>query len=98
MTAAVPDRLARLLHYLRKESKRLSTLKFVGIGGSACPPDMIRAFEDDYGVDSAPRLGHDRNEPARHGRLDQAEPDGPLARAEARAPMPSRAGRRSASR
>ena len=51
MTAAVPTVWLGLLHYLRKEGKRLSTLKFVGIGGSACPPEMIRAFEDDYGVE-----------------------------------------------
>ena len=51
MTAAVPTVWLGLLQYLRKEGKRLSTLKLVGIGGSACPPDMIRAFEDDYGVE-----------------------------------------------
>ncbi len=51
MTAAVPTVWLGLLHYLRKESKRLSTLKLVVIGGSACPPDMIRAFQDDYGVE-----------------------------------------------
>ena len=50
MTAAVPTVWLALLQYLRTEGKKLSTLKFVGIGGSACPPDMIRAFEDDYGV------------------------------------------------
>ena len=51
MTAAVPTVWLGLLHYLRKEGKRLSTLKLVVIGGSACPPDMIRAFEEDYGVE-----------------------------------------------
>ena len=50
MTAAVPTVWLGLLHYLRKEGKRLTTLKLVAIGGSACPPDMVRAFEDDYGV------------------------------------------------
>jgi fatty-acyl-CoA synthase len=50
MTAAVPTVWLGLLHYLRKENKKLTTLKFVGIGGSACPPDMIRAFQEDYGV------------------------------------------------
>jgi acyl-CoA synthetase (AMP-forming)/AMP-acid ligase II len=50
MTAAVPTVWLGLLQYLRKEGKRLSTLKLVAIGGSACPPDMVRAFEDDYGV------------------------------------------------
>ncbi len=51
MTAAVPTVWLGLLQYLRKEGKRLTTLKFVGIGGSACPPEMIRAFEDDYGIE-----------------------------------------------
>jgi acyl-CoA synthetase (AMP-forming)/AMP-acid ligase II len=50
MTAAVPTVWLGLLQYLRKEKKTLSTLKFVGIGGSACPPEMIRAFQEDYGV------------------------------------------------
>ena len=50
MTAAVPTVWLGLLHYLRMEKKTLSTLKFVGIGGSACPPEMIRAFQEDYGV------------------------------------------------
>jgi len=40
-----------LLGYLQKEGKKLSTLKMVVIGGSACPPAMIRAFEEDYGVE-----------------------------------------------
>jgi fatty-acyl-CoA synthase len=40
-----------LLSYLQMEQKKLSTLKLVVIGGSACPPDMIRAFEQDYGVE-----------------------------------------------
>jgi fatty-acyl-CoA synthase len=51
MTAAVPTVWLGLLQYLRKEGKRLTTLKFVGIGGSACPPEVIRAFEDDYGIE-----------------------------------------------
>jgi len=50
-TAAVPTVWQMLLGYLQKEGKRLSTLKTVIIGGSACPPSMIRAFEDDYGVE-----------------------------------------------
>jgi fatty-acyl-CoA synthase len=51
MTAAVPTVWLGLLQYLQKEGKRLTTLKFIGIGGSACPPEMIRAFEDDYGIE-----------------------------------------------
>jgi fatty-acyl-CoA synthase len=51
MSAAVPTVWLGLLHYMRKEGKKLSTLKLVVIGGSACPPEMIRAFEEDYGVE-----------------------------------------------
>jgi fatty-acyl-CoA synthase len=51
MTGAVPTVWLMLLAYLQKEGKRLTTLKRVIIGGSACPPAMIRAFEEDYGVE-----------------------------------------------
>jgi fatty-acyl-CoA synthase len=50
-TAAVPTVWLMLLQYLQKNDLKLSTLEMVGIGGSACPPAMIRAFEDDYGVE-----------------------------------------------
>jgi fatty-acyl-CoA synthase len=50
-SAAVPTVWLMLLSYLQKEAKTLSTLKLVVIGGSACPPAMIRAFEQDYGVE-----------------------------------------------
>ena len=50
MSAAVPTVWLGLLQYLRKEGKTLSTLKLVVIGGSACPPEVIRAFEEDYRV------------------------------------------------
>jgi acyl-CoA synthetase (AMP-forming)/AMP-acid ligase II len=51
MTAAVPTVWLGLLQYLRKENKGLTTLELVVIGGSACPPEMLRAFEEDYGVE-----------------------------------------------
>jgi fatty-acyl-CoA synthase len=50
-TAAVPTVWLMLLAYLQKEGKKLSSLKTVVIGGAACPPSMIRAFEEDYGVE-----------------------------------------------
>ena len=50
-TAAVPTVWLMLLGYLQKEAKRLTSLKLVIIGGSACPPEMLRAFEQDYGVE-----------------------------------------------
>ncbi len=51
MTAAVPTVWLMLLQYLRQENKKPTTLKLVAIGGSACPPAMIRAFEVDYGIE-----------------------------------------------
>jgi len=51
MTAAVPTVWLMLLAYLQKEGKRPTMLKRIVIGGSACPPAMIRAFEVDYGIE-----------------------------------------------
>jgi acyl-CoA synthetase (AMP-forming)/AMP-acid ligase II len=50
MSAGVPTVWLGLLNYMKQEKKRFSTLKSTVIGGSACPPAMIRAFQDDYGV------------------------------------------------
>jgi len=50
-TAGVPTVWLMLLGYMKKEGKKLSTVRKVAIGGSACPPEMIRAFEEDFGVD-----------------------------------------------
>jgi len=51
MTAAVPTVWLMLLAHLQKGGLKLTTLKTVVIGGSACPPAMIKAFEDDYGIE-----------------------------------------------
>ncbi len=50
-TAAVPTVWLMLLAYMRKEGKKLSWLKCVIIGGSACPPSIIKAFEEEFGVE-----------------------------------------------
>jgi len=50
VTAAVPTVWLGLLDHMRREGLRLSTLNRVVIGGSACPPAVIEAFETDYGV------------------------------------------------
>jgi fatty-acyl-CoA synthase len=50
LSAGVPTVWLGLLNYMKQEKKRFSTLKSTVIGGSACPPAMIRAFQDDYGV------------------------------------------------
>jgi fatty-acyl-CoA synthase len=49
-SAGVPTIWLGLLNHVRDKGLRFSTLKRTVIGGSACPPAMIRTFEDDYGV------------------------------------------------
>jgi fatty-acyl-CoA synthase len=50
MSAGVPTVWLGLLNYLKQNNLRFSTLKSTVIGGSACPPAMIRTLQDDYGV------------------------------------------------
>jgi len=49
--AGVPTVWQMLLGHLRANGLRFSHLKRTVIGGSACPPAMIKAFNDDYGVE-----------------------------------------------
>ncbi|HKR86861.1 MAG TPA: long-chain-fatty-acid--CoA ligase [Phenylobacterium sp.] len=50
-SAAVPTVWQMLLQHLRQSGERLATLKRVVIGGSAAPEALVRAFQDDYGVE-----------------------------------------------
>ena len=50
-SAAVPTVWQMLLQHLDKTNGKLSKLKRVVIGGSACPESIIRGFHDRYGVD-----------------------------------------------
>ena len=50
ITAAVPTVWMMLLQHMEKIGGKLPDLKHVVIGGSACPPAIIRKFQDDYGV------------------------------------------------
>jgi len=50
-SAGVPTVWLGLLAHVRQQGARFSTLQRTVIGGSACPPAMIRAFRDDYGVE-----------------------------------------------
>jgi len=50
MSAGVPTVWLGLLNYMKERKLRFSTLKRVVIGGSACPPAMIRSFQEEYGV------------------------------------------------
>ncbi len=50
VSAGVPTVWLGLLAFMKQNDKAFSTLKRTVIGGSACPPAMIRSFEKDYGV------------------------------------------------
>ena len=49
--AGVPTVWQMLLGHLKPNNLKFSTLTRTVIGGSACPPAMINAFRDEYGVD-----------------------------------------------
>ncbi len=49
--AGVPTIWQMLLGHMKPAGLKFSALKRTVIGGSACPPAMIAAFNDDYGVE-----------------------------------------------
>ncbi|HEX2215331.1 MAG TPA: long-chain-fatty-acid--CoA ligase [Xanthobacteraceae bacterium] len=57
MTAAVPTIWLMLLAHMEANGLKLSSLRRVLIGGSACPRAMIEKFEGNYGVDVAHAWG-----------------------------------------
>ena len=50
LAGAVPTIWSGLLSYLDQHPQDLSSLRNVVVGGSACPPSLMRAFNDRYGV------------------------------------------------
>jgi len=50
-SAAVPTVWQMLLAHLRETKGKVTTLKRVMIGGSAVPEAIVRAFQDEFGVD-----------------------------------------------
>ncbi|WP_323035894.1 3-(methylthio)propionyl-CoA ligase [Pararhodobacter sp.] len=50
VSAGVPTVWQGLLAHTDSQGVKFSTMKRTVIGGSACPPAMLRAFEIDYGV------------------------------------------------
>jgi fatty-acyl-CoA synthase len=50
-SAGVPTVWQMLLTHMKTNGLKFSTLKRTVIGGSACPPAMIDAFREDYGVE-----------------------------------------------
>ena len=81
MSAGVPTVWLGLLNYMKEKRLRFSTLRSVVIGGSACPPAMIRAFQDDYGVEVLHAWGMTEMSPlgtagtlkAKHAKAPKAE-------------------------
>ncbi len=51
-SAGVPTVWQGLLAYTESHGLRFSTMRRTIIGGSACPPAMLRAFEETYGVEA----------------------------------------------
>jgi 3-(methylthio)propionyl---CoA ligase len=51
IASGVPTIWQGLLHHVREHGVRFSSLKRTGIGGSACPPSMIKTFQEDYSVE-----------------------------------------------
>jgi fatty-acyl-CoA synthase len=50
-SAGVPTVWLGLLTYVKQNNLKFSTFRRTVIGGSACPPAMMRTLEDDYGVE-----------------------------------------------
>ena len=50
MAAGVPTVWLGLLNHMALHGLKFSTMRRTVIGGSACPPAMIKTFHDDYGV------------------------------------------------
>jgi fatty-acyl-CoA synthase len=51
LSAGVPTVWQGLLGYMEQNGRRFSSMKRTIIGGSACPPAMIRKFQETYAVD-----------------------------------------------
>jgi fatty-acyl-CoA synthase len=50
-SAGVPTVWLGLLNHMKQNGLKFSTFKSTVIGGSACPPAMMRTLENDYGVE-----------------------------------------------
>ncbi len=50
MSAGVPTVWLGLLGYMKQNDLTFTTMRRTVIGGSACPPAMIRAFKEEHGV------------------------------------------------
>jgi acyl-CoA synthetase (AMP-forming)/AMP-acid ligase II len=80
-SAGVPTVWLGLLTYMKAQGLKFGSLKRTVIGGSACPPAMMRTLEDDYGIEVIHAWGMTELSPlgtlaklkARHSGLPAAE-------------------------
>jgi fatty-acyl-CoA synthase len=75
LTCGVPTIWLRLLEYLDRNELRFSSLKLLGVGGSAPPRAMIEAFEVKYGVTVMNAWGMTETSPACTYGMPRAEHD-----------------------
>src|SRR6185312_9507964 len=79
--AGVPTVWFGVLQHLAESGRRLSTLKRAMTGGSACPPAMMRALEEEHGIDVLQGWGMSETSPigtiaqlkAKHSNLSAEE-------------------------
>jgi fatty-acyl-CoA synthase len=50
-SSGVPTVWLGLINHLRQNNLKLSTLRMTVIGGSACPPAMMKTLQEDYGIE-----------------------------------------------
>jgi len=72
-SCAVPTVQIMLLNYMRENKLRLSTLKRVAVGGSAIPEAVLRAYEEEYGVEVIHAWGMTETSPI--GTIGKLHPD-----------------------
>ncbi|HEX2200045.1 MAG TPA: 3-(methylthio)propionyl-CoA ligase [Burkholderiales bacterium] len=78
ISAGVPTVWLGVLNYMKENKLRFSTLNRTLIGGSACPPAMLRTLQKDYGVEVRHGWGMTEMSPlgtvcrlkAKHAKLD----------------------------
>jgi fatty-acyl-CoA synthase len=81
LSAGVPTVWLGVLNYMKEHKLRFSTLNRTLIGGSACPPAMLRTLEKEYGVEVRHGWGMTEMSPlgtvcrlkAKHERLPEEE-------------------------
>ncbi|MDK2779668.1 MAG: long-chain-fatty-acid--CoA ligase [Pseudomonadota bacterium] len=59
----VPTVWLGLIDYLKKENKRMDSVKMVGVGGSASPRSLVETLDKDYGVYLLPIWGMTETSP-----------------------------------